>query len=56
MKTPALDGIAYQIAPFDFERDGDRASTVPRPDWVIPDHLSLPTDDPDWMPDIYRKA
>jgi len=54
--TPALDGIAYHFELFDFARDGDHARLVPRPDWIIPTHLALPTDDPNWMPDIYLKA
>jgi hypothetical protein len=54
-RTPALDGIAYQIAPFDFVRDGDAASCVPEPGGVIPAWLALPTDDPAWMPDSYKQ-
>lgn len=33
-----------------FEFTGDDPRLVPRPDWVVPAELSLPTDDPDWQP------
>ena len=35
------------VAPFEFE-PGPEA--VPRPDWVPPEWLTLPTDDPEWRP------
>lgn len=53
-KIPALTGYAYIVEPFDFERDGDHARTIPDPNYRPPEWLSLPTDDPAWMPEQYR--
>ena len=41
------------IEPFDA---WDFSVTIPDPTWKIPEWLALPTDDPEWMPDIYRKS
>lgn len=35
----------------DFRFDGSDPRLVPQPGVVIPEHLKLPTDDPDWMPE-----
>lgn len=34
----------HEVEPFDFPRDGDVSRCTPRPDWVVPEWLRLPTD------------
>jgi hypothetical protein len=50
MRIPALDGVPYRVAWFDFERDSDLTRMVPQPCWKPPEEIALPTDDPDWQP------
>jgi len=54
-KIMAFTGYAYIVEPFDFERDGDHARMIPDPIWKSPEWLALPTDDPEWMPEQYRR-
>ena len=40
--------VTAEVEPFEFRADGPEC--VPRPDWVVPEELRLPSDDPNWAP------
>lgn len=49
-RIPALDGVPYRVAWFDFECDSDFTQMIPQPGWTPPEEIALLTDDPDWQP------
>jgi hypothetical protein len=53
----SMPKIPLAVEPFDFDGDlfAGGIECVPRPGFVIPQHLRLPTDDPDWMPDWAKR-
>ena len=41
-RIPALDGVPYPVAWFDFECDSDFTRMIPQPGWTPPEEIALP--------------
>ena len=51
LQSPAPPAELATVVPFEFEHG---AECEPRPGWVVPEWLRLPTDDPEWLPEVWR--